>query len=126
MKPSMRVQRNNGFTSSRNATSTPGFDSHVTTSLLCQLSSAIFSNSALPPYLAQPRPFLLARMPGELDKKAMRRVSVWNLTFSGFACRKVTIILVSSGLKDLVEDVKSLVGKIDFDVYVKKEEAKRD
>ena len=108
-----------------NATSTPEFDSHVTTSLLCHLSRAVSNNLALPLYLAPPRPFALARKLREINEPAMRMDSIQDLTFSAFACMEVTTTLVSSKLKDLVKDVKSLVGEIDFDVYVKDEGTKR-
>lgn len=102
------------------------FDSHITTSLLCHLAGAISNNSALPPYLSPPEHFPLARKLREINAHAMHIENIQDPTFSAFACMEVTTSLVSSRLKNLVKNVKDLVGEIDFDMYVKNQGTKRE
>lgn len=108
------------------ATSSPEFDSHVTTSLLCHLAGAISNSSALPPYLASPGHFPLARKLREINAHAMHIENIQDLTFPAFACMEVATSLVNSRLKYLVENLKELVGEINFDLYVKDEGTKRE
>ena len=108
------------------ATSSSGFDSHMTTSLFCHLTGAISNSSALPPYLAPPEYFPLARKLREINTPAMHIENIQDPTFSAFACMEVATSLIRSRLKYLVEDVKSLVGEINFDLYNEDEGMKRE
>ncbi|KAL9611890.1 MAG: hypothetical protein Q9167_003504 [Letrouitia subvulpina] len=108
------------------ATNSSEFDSHMTTSLLCHLAGAISSSSALPPYLAPPEHFPLARKLRNINTHAMHIENIQDPTFSAFACMEVATSLVNSRLKHLVKDMKDLVGEINFDLYFQDEEMKRD
>ena len=108
------------------ATRSSEFDSHMTTALLCHLSAAISNSSALPPYLTPPEHFPLTRKLRDINAHAMRIENIQDPSFSAFACMEVATSLVSSRLKCLVEDVKGLVGEINFDLYFKDGEMKRE
>lgn len=101
------------------ATTSPEFDSHEAASLLCHLAAAISNNSPLPPYLSLPEHFPLARKVREINAQAMDVENIQDTAFSAFACMEVTTLLVSSRLKSLVKNVKSLVGEINFDDHLK-------
>ena len=107
-------------------TRSPEFDSHMTTSLLCHLAGAISNSSALPPYLAPPEYLPLARKLREINAYAMQIENIQDPTFSAFACMEVATSLLRSRLKYLVENVKDLVGEINFDLYVQDEGTKRE
>lgn len=108
------------------ATSSSEFDSHMTTSLLCHLAGAISNSSELPPYLAPPEQFPLARKLREINAHAMNIDNIQDPDFSAFACMEVATSLIRSRLKYLVENVKDLVGEIDFDSYNEDEGTKRE
>lgn len=98
------------------ATKSSDFDAHTTTSILCHLAGSILSNSALPPYLSPPSNFLLAQKVREINVQAMRIDNIRHPDFSAFASMEVVASLINRRLQYLIEDIKDLVGEIDFDV----------
>lgn len=106
------------------ATKSADFDAHTTSSVLCHLAGAISTNSALPPYLSPPRSFLLALKVREMDVQAMHIDNIRHPEFLAFATMEVAASLISRKLGKLIEDVKDLVGEIDFDVDAPDEHGK--
>lgn len=98
------------------AASSPAFDSHKMTSVLCHLAGSISNSTALPPYVSAPEPFPLLRKLREVDAEAMRIENVQDLTFAAFACMETITALANSRLIALVDNVRNLVGEIAFDL----------
>lgn len=81
------------------------FNSHINTSLLCQLSAAVSNGLALPPHLSPPSTFALAR---ELRRENVELLSIENaddITFSTFVSLEVLSALLSMSLTSLVRYV---------------------
>lgn len=81
------------------------FNSHINTSLLCQLSAAVSNGLALPPHLSPPSSFALAR---ELRRENAELLSISNAddaTFSTFVSLEVLSALLSMSLTSLVRYV---------------------
>ncbi|KAK5203043.1 hypothetical protein LTR41_011230 [Exophiala xenobiotica] len=98
------------------------FNSHVTTSLLCHLSAAVSYGIALPPYLSPPAPLGLARELRNLSAELMDIKHADDSSFSAFASLEVLSAIISASLSRLVDEVKTLVGEVSFDGYVKSAE----
>ncbi|PGH14270.1 hypothetical protein AJ80_06010 [Polytolypa hystricis UAMH7299] len=107
------------------AANTPEFHSHIVTSVLCQLSGAVANGVSLPPYLAPPHPFPLARRLRRLNEGLLDMKHIEDPSFSAFVSVEVLSSMVSSGLKGLVGNVKRLVGELNFDVYVRPHRRRR-
>lgn len=84
------------------ATSSLEFDSHMTTSLLCHLAGAISNNSALPPYLAPPEHFPLARKLHEINAHAMNPENIQDPRSSAFACIYLKMFWIWWGRSSLI------------------------
>lgn len=84
------------------AISSTSFNSQMTTSLLCHLSAAVANQSPLPPYLAPPISFGLAREVRKLNAELLDIGTADNPFFSAFASLEVLNALVSASLTRLV------------------------
>jgi hypothetical protein len=117
------------------------FNAHIATSVLCHLSAAASNGSALPPYLSPPEHFPLARKlrklshagDGLLDMRnaedstysAFALLEVLSSTMNSSLARLITYVLAENSLRCLVglllssRDMRSLVGEVSFDGYIK-------
>jgi hypothetical protein len=78
------------------------FNSHHITSLLCHLSAAVSTGTALPPYLSPPEPFPLGRKLRTLNSALMERKNVQDPAFSAFASLEVLSSMVNKNLAELI------------------------
>ncbi|KAK2791372.1 hypothetical protein FQN53_004553 [Emmonsiellopsis sp. PD_33] len=106
------------------AANSPDFHSQITTSVLCHLSAAVSNGLALPPYLSPPHPFPLAKKLRRMNEGSMDISNIEDPTFSAFVSIEVLSSMVSSSLKNLVSNVKQLVGELNFDIYIQPHRAK--
>ncbi|KAL1960341.1 hypothetical protein VTO42DRAFT_8301 [Malbranchea cinnamomea] len=97
-----------------------GFQSHFITSVLYHLSAAVINGFSLPPYLTPPHPYPLARNLRTISEDLLDIRNVEDPSFSAFVAIEVLSSVVSSNLKQLINDVKILVGELDFGVYVRR------
>jgi hypothetical protein len=91
---------------------------HTFTSTLALLSASVTQGSALPPYMQLPETYGLSRRLEKLDKGILDAKHVEEPGYSAYAVMQVASSLVTDDLKRLVEDVKSLVGEVDFSFQV--------
>jgi hypothetical protein len=91
---------------------------HSFTSSLTLLSAAVTQGSALPPYMQLPEPYALSKKLEKLDKGILDSKHVKESGYSAYAVMQVASSLVTDDLKQLVQDVKSLVGEVDFSFTV--------
>ncbi|KAK2745140.1 hypothetical protein FQN57_004047 [Myotisia sp. PD_48] len=101
------------------AAGSPGIQSHVVSSVLYHLSAAVSNSLSLPPYLAPPHPFSLARNLRRMNEDLLNVRNMEHPSFTAFIAIEVLSSMVSSNLKNLTSDIKLLVGELNFDVYVK-------
>ena len=78
------------------------FNSHHITSLLCHLSAAVSTGTALPPYLAPPEPFPLGRKLRKLNTGLMDRKNAQDAAFLAFASLEVLSSMVNKNLDALI------------------------
>ena len=95
-----------------------GPTTHSFTSILALLSASVTQGSALPPYLPLPEPYGLSRRLEKLDKGILDSRHVEEPGYSAYAVMQVASSLLTDDLKRLVENVKSLVGEVDFSFKV--------
>ncbi|KAK9242053.1 hypothetical protein V1506DRAFT_548716 [Lipomyces tetrasporus] len=93
------------------------FNSHQITSLLCHLSAAITNAQPLPPYLSTPESFPLARQMQKIDDKLLNISHIEDTSFSAFVALEVLRSVVSFSLQDLLDNMRKLVGELNFDAY---------
>jgi hypothetical protein len=98
-------------------------ESHNITSLLALLSAAVRNGHALPPYLKAPTNFQLS---DELVGGGTHVLDLSNLDEPGF--RAVAVIEVAQrclvdSVNRIVDDVKDLVGEVDFSYHIRNESA---
>ncbi|KAJ5819558.1 hypothetical protein N7474_005149 [Penicillium riverlandense] len=91
------------------------FNSHRITSLLCHLSAAIMNAQPLPPYLTTPDSFPLARQMQRIDGELLNIRHVEDPAFSAFVSLEVLRSVVSFSLQELLDNVRKLVGELNFD-----------
>jgi hypothetical protein len=103
-----------------------GPTTHLFTSILALLSASVTQGSALPPYIQLPEPYGLSRRLEKLDKGILDAKHVEEPGYSAYAVMQVASSLVTDDLKRLVEDVKSLVGEVDFSFKVVSSETSSD
>ncbi|OAX78615.1 hypothetical protein ACJ72_07076 [Emergomyces africanus] len=101
------------------AADTSDFHSQIATSVLCHLSAAVTNGLSLPPYLSPPHPFPLARRLRRMNASSMDISNMEDPSFAAFVSIEVMSSMVSSSLKNLVSNVRKLVGELNFDVYVR-------
>jgi hypothetical protein len=78
------------------------FNSHNITSLLCHLSAAVSTGTALPPYLSPPEPFPLARKLQKLNDGLLNRRNAQDPAFCAFASLEVLSSMVNKNLTKLI------------------------
>jgi hypothetical protein len=92
--------------------------SHSITSILSLLSASVSQGSALPPYMQLPEAYALSRRLENLDKSILSAKHVEEPGYSAYAVMQVASSLVMDDLRRLVENVKELVGEVDFSFTV--------
>lgn len=95
-----------------------GVTSQAITTLLTLMSASVANGQPLPPYLRVPEPF---RYTEKLDEMDMDLLSVKHIAEPGYASFAVTQLgtkCVIDDLKKLLEDVRDLVGELDFSYHV--------
>ena len=88
------------------------------TTLLSLLSSSITTGNPLPPYVRVPEPYQLSERLDQLDKDIL---SIRHIAEPGYASFSVIQIGTKSLLDDLhklLDNVKELVGELDFSFHV--------
>lgn len=95
-----------------------GPTTHGITSILALLSASVIQGSALPPYLRLPEPYGLLRKLEKLDNGILDSKHIEEPGYSAYAVMQVASSLIMDDLKRLVDDVKSLVGEVDFSFKV--------
>ncbi|RMZ47870.1 hypothetical protein CA14_008553 [Aspergillus flavus] len=93
------------------------FHSHSLTSLLCHLSASLANAQPLPPYLSVGDSFPLARHLQRIDGELLSIRHVQDPAFSAFVTLEVLRSVVGFTLRDLLSNVKTLVGELIFDNY---------
>jgi hypothetical protein len=78
------------------------FNAQIVTSLLCHLSAAVSTGSALPPYLSPPEPFPLARKLRRLNDGLLDTKNAEDPAFSAFASLEVLSSMVNKNLAKLI------------------------
>lgn len=78
------------------------FNSHNVTSLLCHLSAAVSTGTALPPHLSPPEPFPLARKLRTLDDGILDKQNAQDPAFAAFASLEVLSSMINRNLARLV------------------------
>lgn len=84
------------------AANSPEFRSGVITSVLYHLSAAVTNCLCLPPYLAPPHPFPLARRLRHINEDLLKFKNVENPSFAAIIAIEVLSSMVSSNLKTLM------------------------
>lgn len=100
------------------------FDAHTITSILLHLAGAISNNSALPPHLIAPSSFFLTQKVRESNVQAMHIENIQHSDFMAFASMEVAASLLNRRLNKLIDNVKGLVGEINFNIDALDREAK--
>jgi hypothetical protein len=95
-----------------------GPTSHEMTSILTVLGAAVRQGSALPPYMRMPGPYQLSRRLSRLDGGILSSKHVAEPGYSAYAVMQVASSLIHDDLRRLVEEVKGLVGEVDFSFRV--------
>ena len=88
------------------------------TSMLSLLSASVTSGNPLPPYLKPPSAFKLTARLEKLDRDILSIDHVAEPGYSAFAVMQVASSMISDDLERLLENVKSLVGEVDFSFRV--------
>ncbi|KAI1920996.1 hypothetical protein LOZ07_005097 [Ophidiomyces ophidiicola] len=90
------------------AANSPDFHSHIITSAIYHLSAAVSNGLSLPPYLAPPHAFPLARNLRQMDENLLDIRNIEDPSFSAFVAVEVLSSMVNSNLKTLVKYVSLL------------------
>ncbi|KAF6238277.1 hypothetical protein HO173_003557 [Letharia columbiana] len=88
------------------------------TSLLALLSSSVTNGNPLPPYLKAPPTYKLSQRLEELDADILSISHIAEPGYSAFAVMQIASSLVSDNLGKLIDNVKALVGEVDFSFHV--------
>ncbi|KAF7585490.1 hypothetical protein BBP40_010812 [Aspergillus hancockii] len=95
------------------------FHSHSVTSLLCHLSASLTNAQPLPPYLSAGDLFPLARHLQKIDGELLSIRHIEDPAFSAFVSLEVLRSVVGFTLRDLLSNVRTLVGELKFDFSVR-------
>ncbi|KAK9233846.1 hypothetical protein V1525DRAFT_415095 [Lipomyces kononenkoae] len=92
--------------------------SNEITSLLTLLSSSVISGDPLPPYLQAPPPLELNDRLRALDPEILSVKHIIEPGYAAFAVSQVASKLISYDLEQLLNNVKLLVGEVDFSFHI--------
>ena len=96
--------------------------SQSVTSLLSIVSSAISTGKPLPPYLKAPDALQLSQRLEGLDKNILSTSHVCEPGYAAFAVMQIATTMLADDLEGLLRETKKLVGEMDFNVNVVREE----
>lgn len=88
------------------------------TSMLSLLSASVTSGNPLPPYLKPPSAFKLTARLEALDADILSIDHLSEPGYSAFAVMQVASSMISDDLEKLLDNVKALVGEVDFSFHV--------
>ena len=92
--------------------------SHEVTSMLSLLATSVSNGVALPPYLKAPRPFGLSEKLHVVDPDIMGVKHMAESGYASFAVTQVAASMISYDLEKLIDNVKTLVGEVDFSYHI--------
>ena len=84
------------------------------TSILALLSASVTNGSPLPPYLKVPEPYGLSDKLEAMDRSILSLDHAAEEGYASFAVTQVASSLISVDLGKLVENVRALVGEVNF------------
>ncbi|KAI9758725.1 MAG: hypothetical protein M4579_002900 [Chaenotheca gracillima] len=88
------------------------------TSTLSMLSASVTSGRPLPPYLRPSPAYRLSEKLEELDRDILSVTHIAEPGYSAFAVMQVASSLIGNEMRQLTEQVKALVGEVDFSFHV--------
>lgn len=92
--------------------------SQAITTLLTLMSASVANGQPLPPYLRVPEPFRYTEKLDEMDKDLLSVKHIAEPGYASFAVTQLATKCVIDDLKKLLEDVRDLVGELDFSYHV--------
>lgn len=92
--------------------------SQAIATLLTLMSSSVANGQPLPPYLRVPEPFRYTDRLDELDRDLLSIKHIAEPGYASFAVTQLGTKCVLDDLKQLLRDVKELVGELDFSYHV--------
>lgn len=95
-----------------------GGTSKEITTLLTLLSASVASGQPLPPYLKPPEPYALSAKLETLDSNILSVRHMAEPGFAAFAVMQIGTKFIGDDLKALLDDVRELVGELDFSFHV--------
>lgn len=91
--------------------------SHEITSSLALMASSIKNGQPLPPYMQPPKPFQLTARIQEIDPDILNVRHVTEHGYAAFAVTQVASRLISHDMEKLLDNVRALVGEVDFSFH---------
>lgn len=92
--------------------------SQTITTLLTLMSASVANGQPLPPYLRVPEPYRYTERLDELNQDLLSIKHIAEPGYASFAVTQLGTKCVIDDLKKLLEDVKDLVGELDFSYHV--------
>lgn len=92
--------------------------SQAIATLLTLMSSSVANEQPLPPYLRVPEPFRYTDRLDELDRDLLSIKHIAEPGYASFAVTQLGTKCVLDDLKQLLRDVRELVGELDFSYHV--------
>ena len=86
--------------------------------MLSLLSAAVTNGQPLPPYLTPPSSYKLSEKMEKVDPGILSVRHITEPAYSAFAVTQVASTLIGHDLEQLIAEVKSLVGEMDFSFHV--------
>jgi hypothetical protein len=91
--------------------------SHEIVMLLTLLSGAMQDGRALPPYLPRPDPYALSERLEAIDSTILSVRHVNEPGYAAFAVLQLAARCCGNDIDQLIENVKALVGELDFSIH---------
>ncbi|MCJ1250845.1 hypothetical protein MMC30_008073 [Trapelia coarctata] len=92
--------------------------SQEVTSLIALLSASVMTGSPLPPYLKAPASYQLSAKLEKIDASILSISHIIEPGYAAFAVTQVASSLINDDLENLLTNIKSLVGEVDFDFHI--------
>ena len=93
--------------------------SQSVTTLLSLLSASLGNSQPLPPFLRAPKPYGLTEKLDETDSGLLSIRHIAEPGYASFAVIQIGLTCLIDDLKDLLEQIKELVGEQDFSYHIK-------
>ncbi|RMD45036.1 hypothetical protein DV735_g205, partial [Chaetothyriales sp. CBS 134920] len=91
---------------------------HELTSRLCLLASSLTNKQPLPPYLRMPQSVNLAKQMAQVDPGILSVHHIREPCYAAFAVLEVASTLLQEEVEKVSEQVRQLVGEVDFSFHV--------